>query len=169
MPKQLVAESKESVLSTRSGIAALDAENASRLGHVIKLAEQALTSVKANALREFELTVPQYSAMVALSFVPGASGAQLARICAVTPQTMATVLANLETKSLIQRSPSSVHQKVLVTKLTRSGQALVRKADAKAKAIEDRLAQEFDAAERETLAALLERAIDALTGANTDR
>jgi DNA-binding MarR family transcriptional regulator len=151
-------------LSTRSGIAALDAENASRLGHAIKAAEQALTSMKANALREFELTVPQYSAMVALSFVPGASGAQLARICAVTPQTMATVLANLETKGLIQRAPSDVHQKVLVTRLTRSGQALVRKADAKAKAIEDRLAKAFDAAERDTLGKLLERAVEALAG-----
>lgn len=150
-------------MSTHSGMAALDAEVASRLGNVIKQTEQALTSVKAGALREFELTVPQYSAMVALSFVPGASGAQLARICAVTPQTMATVLANLETKALIQREPSSVHQRVLVTRLTRAGQALLRKADVKAKAIEARLDAEFSAAERATLAALLERAIRVLS------
>ena len=149
-------------MTTRSGTAALEADLGGRLGNVIKLAEQALTTVRANALREFGLTVPQYSAMVVLSFVPGASGAQLARICAVTPQTMATVLANLETKGLIQRAPSSVHQKVLVTKLTRTGQALVRKADAKARAIEDRLAAAFDEQERATLAALLERAIKVL-------
>ena len=156
--------SKEAGLATRSGTAALEAEVGSRLGNMIKLAEQSLTVVKANALREFDLTVPQYSAMVVLSFVPGASGAQLARICAVTPQTMATVLANLEAKGLIQRTPSSVHQKVLVTKLTRSGLSLVRKADAKAKAIEDRLAEAFDPDERATLAALLERAIKVLAG-----
>jgi len=143
-------------------MAALDAEVASRLGNVIKATEQALTTVKAGALREFDLTVPQYSAMVVLSFVPGASGAQLARICAVTPQTMATVLSNLEAKGLIQRTPSSVHQKVLVTKLTRSGQALVRKADAKAKAIESRLNDAFDDDERATLTALLERAMKVL-------
>jgi DNA-binding MarR family transcriptional regulator len=135
-----------------------------RLGNLIKLAEQALTSVRSSALREFDLTVPQYSAMVALAYLPGASGAQLARICAVTPQTMATVLANLETKHLIQRTPSSVHQKVLVTKLTRTGQALVRKADTKAGAIEDRLIDAYTEAERATLAELLERAITVLTG-----
>jgi DNA-binding MarR family transcriptional regulator len=156
--------SKEPGLATRSGTAALEAEVGSRLGNVIKLTEQALTAVKSSALREFDLTVPQYSAMVVLSFVPGASGAQLARICAVTPQTMATVLANLEAKALIQRTPSSVHQKVLVTKLTRTGQALVRKADAKAKAIEDRLAEAFDPDERAMLAELLERAIKVLAG-----
>jgi DNA-binding MarR family transcriptional regulator len=156
--------SKEADLATHSGTAALEAEVGSRLGNMIKTAEQVLTSVKASALREFDLTVPQYSAMVVLSFVPGASGAQLARICAVTPQTMATVLANLEAKGLIQRTPSSVHQKVLVTKLTRSGQALVRKADTKAKAIEDRLADAFDPEERVMLAGLLERAIKVLTG-----
>src|SRR5215212_2744997 len=101
--------------------------------------------------------------MVVLSFVPGASGAQLARICAVTPQTMATVLANLDTKGLIQRTPSSVHQKVLVTRLTRTGLALVRKADTKAKAIEDRLAEVFEPDERALLSALLERATKALS------
>ena len=150
-------------MNTPSGRAALDAAVAGRLGNLIKLTEQALTSVRSSALREFDLTVPQYSAMVALSYVPGASGAQLARICAVTPQTMATVLANLETKGLIQRTPSEVHQKVLLTRLTRSGQTLVRKADAKARVIEDRLAGAFSEAERATLTELLERAVTALT------
>ena len=149
-------------MTSRSGSAAVEAAGG-RLGNLIKLAEQALTSVRSSALREFDLTVPQYSAMVALSYLPGASGAQLARICAVTPQTMATVLANLETKHLIQRTPSSVHQKVLVTKLTRAGQALVRKADTKAGAIEDRLVNAFTEAERATLAELLERTISVLT------
>lgn len=147
-----------------SGAAELEAEIASRPGHFIKRAEQALMAQKSEALRPFDLTVPQYAALMALSFTPGASGAQLARACVVTPQTMATVLSNLESKGLIERTPSAVHHKVMVTKLTRTGRALVKKADVAAKAIEDRLAGVFDPKERELLREFLERAVKALSG-----
>ncbi len=133
-----------------------------RLGDLIKLTGQSLAAVQANALREFDLTVPQYSAMRALSYAPGVSGAMLARVCLVTPQTMATVLANLEAKGLIRRNPSPVHQKVLVIHLTRHGQALIRKADAKAMAIEAKLDAAYADEERPTFTALLERAVAAL-------
>lgn len=135
----------------------------SRPGHAIKRAEQALMSQKSEALRPFDLTVPQYAALMVLYFSPGASGAQLARACVVTPQTMATVLANLESKGLIERTPSSVHHKVLVTKLTRTGRALVKKADVQAKAVEDRVAAAFSPQEQELLRELLERAVKALS------
>jgi DNA-binding MarR family transcriptional regulator len=151
-------------MSKPSGVAGLEAEIASRLGHTFKRAEQALISEKTNALRPFDLTVPQYSVLLALSYTPGASGAQLARVCLVTPQTMTTVLSNLETKGFIERKPSSVHQKVLVTELTRAGRAVLKKADAKARAVEDRLGEAFDATERATLVELLERAIKVLNG-----
>ena len=124
----------------------------SRPGHAIKRAEQALMSQKSEALRPFDLTVPQYAALMVLYFSPGASGAQLARACVVTPQTMATVLANLEEdKGLIEHTPSSVHHKVLVTKLTRTSRALVKKADVQAKAVEDRVAAAFSPQEQELL------------------
>jgi DNA-binding MarR family transcriptional regulator len=145
-----------------TGAAGLQAEIHSRLGHFIKRAEQALMTEKSDALREFELTVPQYAALLALSYTPSASGAQLARICVVTPQTMATVLANLESKGLIEREPSSIHQRVLVTRLTRTGRALVKRADQKARAVEERLGAAFSEVERDQLRGLLERAIAAL-------
>ncbi len=151
-------------MTKASGAVGLEQEIASRIGHFIKRAEQALMAEKSNALREFELTVPQYSALVALSFTPGTSGAQLARLCVVTPQTMATVLANLEAKGLIEREPSAVHHKVLVTKLTRTGKALLKRADAKAKAVENRLAEAYEPAEFDQFRELLERAIKVLDG-----
>src|SRR4029079_19521241 len=126
-------------LSKLPDLAGLEAEIASRLGDTIRRAEQAVTTEKTNALRELELTLPQYTVLLALSYTQGASGAQLARICLVTPQTMTTVLSNLEAKGLIQRVPSSVPQKVLVTTLTRPGRLVLKKADAKIRVIEDRL------------------------------
>jgi DNA-binding MarR family transcriptional regulator len=97
-----------------------------------------------------------------LYYVPGQSAAQLARTAAVSPQTMATILANLETKGLISRTPSALHSKVLVTRLTEEGEALIKKADAAARAVEIRLARGFSGNEQAQLRNLLERSIESL-------
>jgi len=142
--------------------AKIQAEIAARIGTDIKRAEVALIARKTNALRHLGLTVPQYAALMTLYHSPGSSGAQVARTCMVTAQTMATVFKNLDSKGLIIRTPSSVHQKVLVTELTPAGRALLMKADQEARAIENGLSDEFDPEERATLHALLERVIKVL-------
>ncbi|MFJ9691559.1 MarR family winged helix-turn-helix transcriptional regulator [Kitasatospora sp. NPDC101183] len=133
-----------------------------RLGHAVKRAEQALIAEKSRALRTVDLTVPQYVALLVLQQSSGMSGAQLARECMVTPQTMTTILTNLENKGLISREPSSVHQKVLVTRLTRSGRALAKKADTLALGVEQRLTDALSAAEQAQLRDLLDRSTAAL-------
>ena len=50
-----------------------------RLGNGIKRVEQLLMGEKARALREFELTVPQYATLATLANYPGQSAAQLSR------------------------------------------------------------------------------------------
>jgi DNA-binding MarR family transcriptional regulator len=151
-------------LGKETGAEALAADLATRLGNVIKRAEQALSIELSQALREVDLTVPQYSALMVLHYLPNVSGAQLARTIAVTPQTMATVLANLEAKGLIERTPSEVHSRVLVTRLSRPGRAVVKRANQRARAIENRLWGAYSAEERAQLVALLERAVDVVSG-----
>ncbi|RKE20794.1 MarR family winged helix-turn-helix transcriptional regulator [Streptomyces sp. TLI_171] len=133
-----------------------------RLGRLVRRLDQLLAAGKSEALRQFDLTVPQHSALAALAASGGMSGAQLARASGVTPQTMAVILGNLESKNLIERSPSAIHPKVLVTTLTREGKALMKKADARVQAVEDRLAEAYGVKEQEQLHALLERAIGQL-------
>lgn len=133
-----------------------------RIGLVIKRAEQALIAEKARVLREFHLTVPQYAVMLVLLQTPKPSAAQLARACLVTPQTMATVLSNLEEKGLIERAGSPLHQRVRVAQLTAKGTDLVRRADPAVLAVERRLAAAFTADEREAFAEHLERTIATL-------
>lgn len=135
-----------------------------RLGNYVKQAEQALIAAKSDALRPFDLTVAQYAAMMALYYSPGQSSAQLARIAAVTPQTMATILAKLENKKLIKRTTSRAHRKVLVTELTAAGEALVLRTDEYARAIEERLADAFTAEEHATARDLLRRITGVLRG-----
>ncbi|MGH3433704.1 MAG: MarR family winged helix-turn-helix transcriptional regulator [Thermocrispum sp.] len=141
---------------------AQDKPGQDRLGYSVKRAEQALMARKAHALREFDLTVAQYGALQLLSTSAGMSAAQLARDCLVTPQTMATVLGNLEAKGLIERHASELHQKVLVTTVTPAGRALAREANRAALAVERELAAEFSAEELAMLRALLERAAKTL-------
>ncbi|MFE0024988.1 MarR family winged helix-turn-helix transcriptional regulator [Amycolatopsis sp. NPDC059021] len=133
-----------------------------RLGTFLKRGEQALMAEKTRVLKPFGLSVPQYAALLALSQAP-LSGAQLARICYVTPQSMASLLSTLESKKLIERTPSDVHNQVLVTRLTRSGHATFRKANEAALAAEARLSAAFTAEEEETLRTLLRRAITTLS------
>lgn len=119
-------------------------------------------AAKSDVLREFGLTVAQYAALLALYYVPGQSSAQLARHAAVTPQTMAQILSKLEKKLLIERVPSKLHSKVLVTTLTEAGEGLVLQADARARAIEQRLGEAFTAKQRARLCKLLDRATETL-------
>ena len=135
------------------------AETRSRIGSSIKRAEQAMMAVKSKVLREYDLSVAQYAAMTSLYYVPGQSAAQLARAAAVTPQTMATILARLDTKSLITRVPSEVHSRVNIVTLTDAGEELVVQADEKVRAVERAMSAEFTSQEREQLQDLLDRLI----------
>ncbi|MET9488101.1 MarR family transcriptional regulator [Nocardia sp. NPDC006630] len=129
-----------------------------RLGSYIKRAEQALQGAKNPALKPAGVTVPQYAALFVLSSSPGISAAALARECGVTPPTMNTILANLQDRALITRTPHAWHKNVLETRLTATGEQTLRDADKRAVRVERALADEFTAAERTTLAQLLERA-----------
>jgi DNA-binding MarR family transcriptional regulator len=133
-----------------------------RVGYHVKRVEQELMALKHAGLKPTGLTVPQYTALAILSQNPGASAAALARLSLVTPQTMATILANLEAKGLITRSPDPYHLNVRHIELTDTGAATLDKADQAAVAIERRLGAAFTDDERETLIALLARCTTAL-------
>lgn len=141
-----------------SSIAPLD----SRLGHLIKRVEHSLITAKERLLRREGLSVTQYSALLVLSERPGITGAQLARHCLITPQSMVPVLASLEDQGFIDRRPSAVHAKVYEITLTPEGLRKVERADVLAGAVERHLAGAFSDAEHRQLKDLLERAIEIL-------
>jgi DNA-binding MarR family transcriptional regulator len=136
-----------------------------RLGLHLKRVEQELMAAKHAALRPLGLTVPQYVALYAIGEQPGISAAALARACLVTPQTIATVLANLEAKALITRQPHPWHQNVAEVRLTDEGRRLLEQADAEVVAIEQGLAGAYSSKERALLIELLARASSRLGGA----
>lgn len=132
-----------------------------RLGTYVKRAEQSLMAAKNKALRPLGLTVPQYAALHALSFA-SLSGSQLARVCCVTPQSMASLLSTMESKGLVTRAPAEVHAQVLLATLTPKGKELLDEADARALAVEARLSDVYTEDELALLRELLDRGIRAL-------
>ncbi|WP_240330416.1 MarR family transcriptional regulator [Streptomyces sp. CB09001] len=134
-----------------------------RIGDHIKRVEQELTSTKHAALRPLKVNVPQYTVLRALQQEPGLSGAALARRSMVTPQTMSSVLSNLEGRGLVERQPHPIHQHILEARLTRSGHALVRRADDVVRDLEELLASRLGEDGAAGLLAQLERCSQALT------
>lgn len=128
----------------------------------IRRSEQALMGHHEAVLRAYGLTMTQYTVLLILAREGGLSGAQLARSCGVTQQTMSSVLTNMETKELIRRETSPVHAKVQIATLTDGGQALLDRAYQEVIILERALTDAFTPAEHAALCELLERATTVL-------
>src|SRR5882757_2233884 len=107
-------------------------------------------------LRAYGLTLTQYTVLLILARDGGMSGAQLARSCGVTQQSMGSVLTNMETKELIRRTTSPVHAKVQIATLTDEGQALLNRAYEEVVVLERALTAAFTPSEHASLCELLE-------------
>lgn len=128
-----------------------------RLGHMVKSLEQELSGAKDAALRPMGLTVPQYQALLVIADTPGISGAELARRCLVTPQTMTTVLGNLTVKGLIERRTVPGQGRAMETTITAAGKRLLGRADKKIVEVEELLSGQLTKADQQSLRKLLEK------------
>jgi DNA-binding MarR family transcriptional regulator len=92
------------------------------------------------SLAELGATQPQFLVLTMLKAYPGLSGADLARVAMLTPQTVGVIIRNLERDGAILMTPHPVHGRVLQWTLTRRGLALLEKCRKHATALERRLA-----------------------------
>lgn len=110
-----------------------------RLGTHIRRIARLIIDAKAAALRPLDLTVPQYATLLSVRHLEPTSAAQLARNGMGTPQATATMLSTLESKGLISRRPSPMHQKLIEVRLTLLGAKTIEEADRLAAGIESTL------------------------------
>ena len=96
----------------------------------VKRAEQITQAAAESVVREVGITAAQQAAMAVLSDNPGINAAELARRCAVTPQTMNGLLTRLEARGFVDRSPHPRHGTLIEIKLTDNGRAVFEEADA---------------------------------------
>jgi DNA-binding MarR family transcriptional regulator len=111
------------------------------LGYLLRQAQAAARLTLERSLSELGVTVPQFAVLTMLKAYPGLSGADLARVALLTPQTVGVIIANLERDGAIQKTPHPVHGRRLQWSLTRRGLTLLDECRKRAMAQERRLAE----------------------------
>jgi DNA-binding MarR family transcriptional regulator len=111
------------------------------LGYLLRQAQAASRLTLERSLSEVGVTVPQFVVLTMLKAYPGLSGAELARVALLTPQTVGVIIGNLERDGAIQKTPHPVHGRRLQWTLTRRGMRLLDECRKRAMAQERRLAE----------------------------
>ncbi len=109
------------------------------IGYLLRQANAAHRLRMERALAELGITLPQFSALTMLTAYPGASGADLARLSLLTPQTMSVIVANLERIGAVSRRPHAVHGRIQHIEVTKGGRRLLAKCRRRVKAVEEEL------------------------------
>jgi DNA-binding MarR family transcriptional regulator len=109
------------------------------LAYLLRQAQAATRLTLERALSDLGVTPPQFVVLTMLKAYPGLSGADLARVALLTPQTVGVIIRNLERDGAIRKRPHPVHGRVLQWTLTRRGQALLGKCRARGRSLERRL------------------------------
>lgn len=113
------------------------------LGYLLRQAQAAARLTLERALSELGATVPQFVVLTMLKAYPGLSGAELARVALLTPQTVGVIIGNLERDGAIRKTPHPVHGRRLQWTLTPRGATLLDGCRKRALALERRLAADL--------------------------
>ncbi len=109
------------------------------LAYLLRQAQAAARLTLERALADLGVTPPQFVVLTMLKAYPGLSGADLARVALLTPQTVGVIIRNLERSGAIRKTPHPVHGRLLQWTLTRRGLTLLDKCRRHAMALERRL------------------------------
>jgi DNA-binding MarR family transcriptional regulator len=113
-------------------------------------------------LRPHQLGGLQFTILALVRDREGISSAELSRRFFVTPQTMNESVASLEKRGLIERSESETNKRILNTRVTKEGRALLAICDAIADEVESDAFGSMSDEERSLLNATLRDRIQAL-------
>jgi DNA-binding MarR family transcriptional regulator len=90
-------------------------------------------------LQPLGITTSQLRMLWSIAENPGISGAKMARLCSVTPQSGQATLWMMEAHGWVRRRPSEANHRVLVAELTGKGQRILLKARQIAEVLDRRL------------------------------
>jgi DNA-binding MarR family transcriptional regulator len=110
-------------------------------------------------LRPQGVTTAQLPVLKAIRDEPGVSGAQLARSCYVTPQSVQSLLKGLEEGGWIVRTKNRGNDRILAARLTPEGAKLLLTAEKAARIIEGKLWQGVPESSIEALNEVLEQCL----------
>jgi len=137
-----------------------------RLGYLLKRVQQALVVELDQRLRKLGMTTPQYAALAMLEQYPGASNANLAKRCFVTPQTMHQIVGRLEQHALVLRQPHPEHGKIRQAQLTTEGTRRLQQAHGEVLEVEVQMVRHLSEDDRQRAEVLLKTCLAALQNAD---
>jgi len=109
-------------------------------GYLLRQAAAASRLTLERALAELGATPPQFVVLTMLRAYPGVSGADLARLSLLTPQTVSVIVANLERAGWIARAPHASHGRIVQIEITGEGAALLARCKERVAVVEKWLA-----------------------------
>jgi len=109
------------------------------LGYLVRQAYAAVRGAMDEALADLDVTPPQFAVLTMVVNYPGVSGAELARLTFLTPQTINVIVRNLVRAELVEKSADAVHGRILRLHATARGEALLRRCRARVMEVEERL------------------------------
>ena len=130
---------------------------------LIKSVLQGYRSRLDEELQPHGITTAQLRLLWMIEENPGASGAKVARLCSVTPQSGQATLAMMEAQGWLRRRPSEASDRILVAELTGKGQRVLVKAREIAEALDRRLWKGISERDLDGLDAGLRSAVKKLT------
>jgi DNA-binding MarR family transcriptional regulator len=113
---------------------------------LVKRVMSGFISLVDEELQPLGITVAQLRMLRAVEDVPGISGAKLAGVCAVTPQTGQQLMQKLEANGWVTREKNPANERVLLTRLTKKGEKLMERARVITEAAHRKLWQGIDPA-----------------------
>jgi DNA-binding MarR family transcriptional regulator len=110
------------------------------LSYLLRQASAASRLTLERSLSDIGITPPQFVALTMFNAYPGISGADLARLTFLTPQTVGVIIGNLEKAGAITRQKHPTHGRTLLWMLTPKGQKLLAAGRSRAHAMEAKIA-----------------------------
>ncbi|WP_426609013.1 MarR family winged helix-turn-helix transcriptional regulator [Bradyrhizobium sp. McL0616] len=114
------------------------------LGYLLRQAHAAVRLKMERTLADLGVTSPQFAVLTMLNAYPGLSGADVARLTFLTPQTVGVIIRNLERDGAIEMTPHPVHGRIQQWTLTLRGATLLKACRERVIALEKRLVTGLD-------------------------
>jgi DNA-binding MarR family transcriptional regulator len=139
------------------------------LGYLVKSLQHSLRQSMDEAMRSEGLSFAHMATLYSLTWNPGASGAELARVAFVTAQTMNLVLKRMEKDGLISREPHPTNQRAERWYIGSAGTRAMKRAAERCAPVLNRMVSLLSATEAEQFGLTLMRCMAGLDGVDPEK
>ena len=136
-----------------------------RLGYLLRQANATHRQAMERAMVGLRVTSPQFIVLTMLAAYPGVSGADVARLAFLTPQTVSLIVANLERAGAVARRAHEVHGRIQHLDVTPAGRALLARCKRLVDAVEENLKDGLSARDEQAIRRWLVRVAHASSAA----